>query len=63
MAAREVKAGQNFRNETDAARLPMRHSNNRAMSAFGTKRTCRVALHMSAFGGKADMTIALRNVR
>ena len=25
------------------------------MSAFGTKRTCRVALHMSAFGGKADI--------
>ena len=25
------------------------------MSAIGTKRTCRVALHMSAFGGKADM--------
>jgi hypothetical protein len=33
------------------------------MSALGTKRTCRVALHMSAFGGKADMAIALRNVR
>ena len=27
------------------------------MSAIGTKRTCRVALHMSAFGGKADMTV------
>ena len=26
------------------------------MSAIGTKRTCRVALHMSAFGGRADMT-------
>jgi len=26
------------------------------MSAIGTKRTYRVALHMSAFGGKADMT-------
>ena len=25
------------------------------MSAFGTKRTSRVALHMSAFGGKADI--------
>jgi hypothetical protein len=25
------------------------------MSAIGTKRTYRVALHMSAFGGKADM--------
>ena len=25
------------------------------MSAIGTKRTCRVALHMSAIGGKADM--------
>ena len=30
------------------------------MSAFGTKRTCRVALHMSAFGGKADITFALQ---
>ena len=28
----------------------------RAMSAIGTKRTSLVALHMSAFGGKADMT-------
>ena len=27
------------------------------MSAFGTKRTSLVAPHMSAFGGKADMTI------
>ena len=25
------------------------------MSAFGTKRTCASALHMSAFGGKADI--------
>ena len=25
------------------------------MSAIGTKQTCRVALHMSAFGGKADI--------
>jgi hypothetical protein len=25
------------------------------MSAIGTKRTYRVALHMSAFGGKADI--------
>ena len=25
------------------------------MSAIGTKRTSAVALHMSAFGGKADM--------
>jgi hypothetical protein len=25
------------------------------MSAYGTKRTYQVALHMSAFGGKADM--------
>ena len=25
------------------------------MSAFGTQRTCRFALHMSAFGGKADI--------
>ena len=28
-----------------------------AMSAYGTKRTCRVALHMSAFGGKADIPV------
>jgi len=27
------------------------------MSAFGPKRTYRVALPMSAFGGKADMPI------
>ena len=26
------------------------------MSAIGTKRTWGSALHMSAFGGKADMT-------
>jgi hypothetical protein len=30
------------------------------MSAFGPKRTWAVALQMSAFGGKADMTIAPR---
>jgi len=30
-----------------------------SMSAFGPKRTFLVALHMSAFGGKADMTSAL----
>ena len=29
------------------------------MSAIGTKRTSLVAPHMSAFGGKADMAIAL----
>jgi hypothetical protein len=33
------------------------------MSAIGPKRTSLVAPHMSAFGGKADMAIALRNVR
>ena len=27
-------------------------------SAYGTKRTSGIALHMSAFGGKADMTFA-----
>jgi hypothetical protein len=32
------------------------------MSAFGPKRTSLVASHVSAFGGKADMTFALRNV-
>jgi hypothetical protein len=33
------------------------------MSAIGPKRTSLVAPHMSAFGCKADMAIALRNVR
>ena len=28
------------------------------MSAFGPKRTSLIAPHMSAFGGKADITIA-----
>src|SRR5215467_6341876 len=28
-----------------------------AMSAIGPKRTWTTALHMSAFGGKADMTV------
>ena len=27
------------------------------MSAFGTKRTCASAPHMSAFGGKADIAV------
>ena len=30
--------------------------------AYGTKRTYRVALHMSAFGGKADMALASQNI-
>jgi hypothetical protein len=30
---------------------------NRGMSANGPKRTSLVALHMSALGGKADMTL------
>ena len=33
------------------------------MSAFGTKQTWACALQMSAIGGKADMEIAVRNVR
>ena len=33
------------------------------MSAIGTKRTYRVAPHMSAFGGKADMARAMQNAR
>ena len=33
------------------------------MSAIGTKRTCRVALHMSAFGVRADMPFCIANVR
>ena len=31
------------------------------MSAYGTKRTSLVAPHMSAFGGKADITLYLRD--
>ena len=33
------------------------------MSAIGTKQTYRVALHMSAFGGKADILFCTANVR
>jgi hypothetical protein len=33
------------------------------MSAIGPKRTFGFASHMSAFGGKADMASAMRNVR
>jgi hypothetical protein len=29
---------------------------------IGTQRTCRVALHMSAFGVRADMTFCTANV-
>jgi hypothetical protein len=32
------------------------------MSAIGPKQTWPRAVHMSAFGGKADIAIALRNV-
>ena len=32
------------------------------MSAIGTKRTYRVAPHMSAFGGKADMAFCAAHV-
>ena len=32
------------------------------MSAFGTKRTCASALHMSAIGGKAEMAFCTANV-
>jgi hypothetical protein len=34
-----------------------------AMSAYGPKRTSLVALHMSAFGGRADMAYCSANVR
>jgi hypothetical protein len=36
---------------------------NGGMSASGTKQTFLFAPPMSAFGGKADMTFAPRNVR
>jgi hypothetical protein len=32
------------------------------MSAIGTKRTSRVAPHMSAFGGKADISRTLNEL-
>ena len=32
-------------------------------SAIGTKQTCRVAPHMSAFGVRADMPFCTANVR
>jgi hypothetical protein len=32
------------------------------MSAIGPKQTLAFALHMFAFGGKADMTIALNGI-
>jgi hypothetical protein len=35
---------------------------NGGMSAIGPKQTFFCALHMSAFGGRADMAIALRYV-
>ena len=31
------------------------------MSAIGTKRTSLIALHMSAFRGKADMTVCRKS--
>src|SRR5262245_7796371 len=31
------------------------------MSALGPKRTCAIALQMSAFGGKADMAFVVAN--
>ena len=63
-AVDQVRAGHQRRDRQDArphraadAARPRRRGDrmNGAMSAFGTKRTCRVALHMSAIGGKADM--------
>jgi hypothetical protein len=33
------------------------------MSAFGPKQTCTSAAHMSAFGGKADITFCTAYVR
>jgi hypothetical protein len=35
----------------------------RGMSASGPKQTSLAAPHMSAFGGNADLVIALRNFR
>ena len=38
-----------------ASRRACRYAQISSMSAIGTKRTCRAALHMSAIGGKADL--------
>ena len=35
---------------------------NGGMFAIGTKRTYRVAPHMSAFGGKADIANGVRDI-
>ena len=35
---------------------------NSEMSAYGTKRTWAIALHMSAIGGKADIKISRPDV-
>ena len=47
--------------EALAARLGLLPFSASTMFAYGTKRTCAGALHMSAFGGKADIsnTVAL----
>ena len=46
----------------DAAAPRAREELENKMSAIGTKRTYRVALHMSAFGGKADIGYCTANV-
>ena len=40
--------------------LSVKQVQNSGISAIGTKRTCRVALHTSAFGVRRDMTFACK---
>ena len=55
----------NFASRTSrftAADRRYRHVERAALSAIGTKRASLVALHMSAFGGRADMTFCTAHV-
>jgi hypothetical protein len=52
-----------FHAEENLALISSLLSGDRLMSAFGPKQTCAGALQMFAFGGKADIPIALPNVR
>ena len=60
----DIKILSSQRGEPPSLATPMREvvSLKRLMSAFGTKRTYRVALHMSAIGGKADIGRTRGNV-
>jgi hypothetical protein len=50
-------------NTAAEALIGQTHVASTPMSAFGPKRTFHLQCRMSAFGGKANTPIALRNVR